>query len=341
MRHPILVALLWSSALGLAGCGDGNPFFEIGLDTDGDGIPDEDEPDSDGDGIPDDDDPDSGTGGFEDTGGIGAIPVTVSGNLTEVNYNPENDTVTVQIASLDTTPVEARYRRNEDLDIRGYRAYSVQEDPLDRMFIALVQTARDGSTEGGVVMDGGQFNRFFGGAFYRRIGDYEPFAPSQPDNGLVSYAGRYAGLTNIDAPRPGEILPVPPGTAVGNIPGQPSRVSGEIFINADFADETINGAVTNREIVDTGLALADVILIATDIQSNGSFVGTVEDPGLNTIGDYAGAFGGDGATSLSGGLSIDDYLENIENEFEYGTFVLMQCGQVGDAAICDDVDPPN
>ncbi|EPX86581.1 hypothetical protein ruthe_01398 [Rubellimicrobium thermophilum DSM 16684] len=144
------------------------------MDTDGDGLIDDKDPDDDNDGIRDEDDGAPPGSGFTDTGGVGAIPSAIAGNLTRVAYNPADDTLSVTLDSLDTTPISAVYRRTPALDLPGYTAYSVQEDPLDRMFVALVATSPDGTSMGGVVADGGQFNRVFGGAFYRRIGAYSP-----------------------------------------------------------------------------------------------------------------------------------------------------------------------
>ncbi len=315
-------------------------------DTDGDGLIDDFDPDDDNDGIPDEDEEaPPPAGGFGDTGGAGQIPAAVSGNLTQVTYVPGDDTITVTLDSLDTTPVSATYMRNPDLDVPGYEAYSVQEDPLDRMFVGLLARAPDGTSEGGVIADGGQFNRVFGGAFYRRVGTYSPYVPTQPDQGLVSYAGTYAGLSNINAPRPGEILPVPDGIDGSIIPGQPARVTGEVFLNADFSDNTVNGAIYNhRELAELagGLPLPDVVLVVTDIASNGSFAGDAENPEEVVIGDYGGAFGGVGATSVAGAIRIENYLDSVDNEIEWGTFVLARCGTPGDAGpICDLVDPPD
>lgn len=171
-------------------------------------------------------------------------------------------------------------------------------------------------------------------------GPIPPHVPSQPGNGLVSYVGTYAGLTNINAPRPGEILPVPDGIDDSLIPGQPSRVTGEVFLNADFADNRVNGAIYNRELTDQGLALQDVILVMTEIRSNGSFDGNAESIDHSTIGSYGGAFGGTGATSAAGGVRLENHIPETDREIEWGTFVLSRCGTPGASlTICDLVSP--
>ncbi len=268
------------------------------------------------------------------------IPESVGNNLETATYRPGGNFLSVQMYSLDSTPVTAVYERNAALDVPGYRAFSQQEDPLDRMFIGMAQQTADGGTTGVLVMDGGQFNKFFGGVYYEQSGAYSAHVPNQPDNGLVSYAGKYVGMLNIDAPRPNEALPLPASADPAISPGQPARVSGDIFINADFADNTVNGAVFNRQVVDLGNApLDDIFLIVADVDEDGRFTGDVEDPGQTGIGSWAGTFGGVQASGIAGGVAIEDFIPTVENEAEFGLFVLNKCGTRGDAAICDDVQP--
>ncbi len=266
------------------------------------------------------------------------IPESVGNNVETATYRPGDNFLSVQITSLDSTPVNAIYERNSALDVPGYRAFSQQEDPLDRIFIGMAQQ-KSGVT-GVLVMDGGQFNRFFGGVYYEQNGAYSAHSPSQPDNGLVSYAGNYIGLLNIDAPRPNEALPLPAGTDPALEPGQASRVTGQIFINADFADNTVNGVIYNRQVVDYGNSpLQDVVLIVADVNEDGSFSGDVENPAQDALGSWAGTFGGVQASGIAGGIGIEEFIENVENEAEYGLFVLTKCGDSGDSSICDDVNP--
>ena len=190
-------------------------------------------------------------------------------------------------------------------------------------------------------MDGGPFNRFFGGTTFRPIGDYSE-APTGPTSGLVSYAGNYIGLSNLDATSNLIGLPVGAGTDPALIPSQSSRVTGQIFINADFADNAVNGGVYNRTNIDRNESLADIALIVSNIDSTGRFLGTVELRGGDTsIGSYGGTFGGLNATGVAGGIHLDgDFIDGVTNEEEFGIFVLTQCGLAGDAgAICDGVQP--
>ena len=136
-----------------------------------------------------------------------------------------------------------------------------------------------------------------------------------------------------------------PGTEPGLIPAQASRVTGNVFINAEFGDNVVNGLIYNRTNLDANEQLNNVVLIVSTINSNGSFLGKVQSQPVDgtapvAIGDYGGTFGGLNASGVAGGVHLENYLDNVENEQEYGIFVLTQCGLAGDGgAICDDVQP--
>jgi hypothetical protein len=268
-----------------------------------------------------------------------AIAKSIAGDLDGGTYSAAAGTMTVQITLDAQGPVSAEYTRNPALDVDGYIAFSQQDDPLDRIFIAMGARSFDNSVEGVLAMDGGQANRFLGGTTFRQIGTYsEPV----PTSGLVSYAGNYVGLSNLSATS--NLIGLPPlgPTDPAFLPSQASRVTGQVFINADFTDNAVNGFVVNRTNIDRNENLGDLALIITDISPDGRFLGTVELDGApdEKIGDYGGTFGGLGASGVAGGIHLDsDYIDNVENEQEFGIFVLTQCGLTGDAAICDGVQP--
>lgn len=313
------------TALVLTGCGDtgGNPL--VGA-TDGATT-----------------DPDTGTPDA-------AISDTLTKNLTSIS-DPDGSEVLVNIASLDGTPLEATFVRRTDLDTAGYAAYALQEDPLDRLFIALTATSQDNSTRAAIVHSGGQFNRYLDGGFYERTGTYNaPFVGNGPGEGQVSYAGTYAGITNIQpATRGAGLLPIP-GTVdpdtLPDLPGESVRVNALIFFNANFADNVINGEIYNRDLISPadGSVISrqpNIALVVTDITADGDFLGDAEiDGDVGTdVGDYGGIFGGTDAASVSGVVILEDFNENLEDEQEIGVFVLTQCGQTGDSALCDIVEP--
>lgn len=303
----------------LAACGDGQPFNFGAADN-------ADTPDS-------------------DTPSDTYIPAALADDLNSVSYDHASGVLLIDLAALDRTNIdypEVEYDRNPALDVPGYVAYSYQDDPLDRMFVAIVAESYDGAVQAVVAMDGGQFTKYFGGTYYGRNEDFT--APS-PD-GLVSYAGTYAGISNLNAA--GNELLAPSGTPDPAIlPSQPAQVAGDVFLNADFGDGSVNGAITNRTWVNLdpaavaviGSTLPNVFLIPTNITADGTFEGAVENAEQEGLGTYGGIFGGDGATAVAGSIFIENYLEGIDSENEFGIFVLMQCGQPGDAPVCVDANP--
>lgn len=273
------------------------------------------------------------------------VPIALANNLSNATLIPGSggnpDTLLVRISALATTPIDATWVRNTNLDIPGYRAFYVQEDALDRFFVALTAASADGSVNATVAGDGGQFNTFFSGAEYERPGAYTPPDASQagPGNGQVSYKGKYAGLLNGGGGR-NEALPIPPGRnmAPSEIPYQPAQVTGDVFVNANFADNKVNGVVKNRNttLFGTPTGLEDVVLTPSDILANGTFEGKTQrpsdiDPRKTETGAYAGVFGGTDASSVAGAVHLDEnvYDRNdtrIDGAIERGVFVLDQCG---------------
>ena len=265
-------------------------------------------------------------------------------NLTTAVYDPDTETLYVDMYALDRVgedyPLE-QYIRTESLDVPGYAAYTYQDDALDRFFVALCGQSPYGTAQGAVVADGGQFGEYFGGTQMFAIEAYT----GGPEVGLVSYAGTYAGITNLGY-RGDEIMeiPTPPGDVSSLTTMQPAVVQGEVFLNADFGDNAVNGAIYNRQIVNvTGQPatdLEDIYLQVGIIDENGAFYGTTsfgdtdQDNGV-----YGGVFAGTNATGVAGAVLLNDFDEDRDQEQEYGIFVLTQCGLPDDAAICDIVNP--
>jgi hypothetical protein len=279
--------------------------------------------------------------------GASAVPETLALNLRAATYNADAGTLVLQLASLDSGSLTATYVRTPLLDHPGYEAYTVQNDPLDRHVTAMVARSGDPqrSVQAGVASDGGQFNTFFSGGFFERMAPFTRPDPL-PDGGLVSYAGNYAGVTNVNAPG-AQLLTPPAGTPSALLPAQSAQTIGRVFLNVDFADSAVNGAIVNRTMPQLGLVLPDVILTSAPIDGDGAFFGTlVQYRGSNSpdIGDYGGIFGGTGATAVGGVVSLTQFdgegnLLGFENEREIGVFVLSRCGFSGaDAALCTDVN---
>ncbi|WP_157056575.1 hypothetical protein [Pseudorhodobacter aquimaris] len=272
------------------------------------------------------------------------------------------DTVLVNISALDATPIEATWQRRPALDIPGYQAFAVQEDALDRLFIGLAATSADGSASAVLAGDGGQFGSYFSGTDYYREGGYTPpdATAEGPGRGQVSYTGKYAGMLNGGAAGD-DLLPIPAGrpTAPSEAPNQATRITGDVFVNANFADDMVNGIVKNRNAIDlsitsnvssanyndgTGVRLEDLNMEPTEILANGTFEGTVErGPVKTSAGTYGGVFGGTDASSIAGGVHLTDVRngagEKITDAVERGIFVLDQCGLTASGGDCVGTAP--
>lgn len=100
---------------------------------------------------------------------------SLAGNLTSVSFAPGSNTITMSGLPLDQVGgsfPEAVFTLNTNLSVPGYVAYAYQDDNLDRMFVMLIAEDASGGAQAGAVADGGQFADFFGGGFYRQVGDY-------------------------------------------------------------------------------------------------------------------------------------------------------------------------
>jgi hypothetical protein len=270
---------------------------------------------------------------------VSGIPDVIAGDLGSVIYDPVAQTLIVKDLSLDESPAEAEYRRRANLDRGGYEAYTAQDSPLQRHTTAYVRDIN--GTRAAVVVTGGQFEHYFGGATYGRSGAFDPPPIEQtPQNkGLVSYAGNYVGLVNGPGDG-GDLQPVAPGTSGSVRPVDAGEVTGRVLINADFVDNVVNGQVFDRSYVDEpGLAMNDLALQPTAIDPNtGTFSGELT-INLQNHGTYGGIFGGPDSEAVAGALKATDHIDNVSNEEEYGIFVLNRCGTPGQDALCNQPTP--
>lgn len=279
-------------------------------------------------------DSDSGTAPSPDpapdpgTDPVGLVDgVTVVGDVTSTSFNSTNGTLTVQV-TLDGDDVMQAYTAAGDLD--GYSRFTQQDDPLDRAFTAFAREADDGSIKAVIAMDGGQFNRYFAG------GTIDQDSYTAPTSGLTSYAGAYVGLSNV-----GTGQPIPVGADPSLTPEAATEITGTVFMNADFTDNSVNGAIYDRVFDPNGQAidLQTVVMTVTSIGADGSFNGSVEFQDLTGVGTYTGAFGGDDAANVAGIVSLGEgfldgatdggavttQFDGIVGEAEVGVFVLGQC----------------
>lgn len=261
--------------------------------------------------------PDTGGGAGSVGGATASLGDVDSGTL-------ENGVLTVVVA-LDGEDAIQEYALTGD--VNGYDRYDQQETPINRAFTAIAGSSSEANELVAIVtMDGGQFNRFFGGAVLEQ-GDF-----SAPASGFSYYSGNYAGLLNIGSP----VSPVPPpDTPPAAIPSGVSVVTGSVYMIADFTDNATEGTIFGRMLGegDTSVALEDVVLVNTGIAADGTFNGTVELLDLSGVGTYSGAFGGEDAAFAGGLVALDDgayegiFDETVDtsNLQEYGLFVIGQC----------------
>ncbi|MGR3507715.1 MAG: thymidylate synthase [Sulfitobacter sp.] len=297
--------------LGLAACGGGTPFNSVTVVN----------------------------GGGNGTGGT-AIPETLANNLKSFAYNPTAQTLTVTGINADDSQFTAAYRRRPGLDRAGYEAYTAQDGSLDRHVTAYVKDIN--GTRATVIVTGGQFEEFFSGAGYSSASYVAPVQPgTQGEGGLVTYAGNYVGLLNIEGSGE-DLTSVTPGTPDDPLSVQAAEVTGKVVITGDFTDATVDGIIYQREIVDyktdAPYSVPNIALDGTAIAEDGSFLGTASQRNT-TVGEYGGIFGGVGATEVAGVVRAEQHLasptDNLDPVIEYGAFVLAQCGQPNEDPICN------
>lgn len=218
LRHLLIVGLMGTAAVTVTACGDGNPFFEV--DSDGDGVPDEDDSDDDGDGVPDEDEDDGGCAICGDpdlppgttepsaSGGIFRyedIDDQGGGYVRTVSYDSVNDTFTVDNLAFDGANV---YGRGVAVGTMGgyavYEATEVEFDsvtgaPIDQFAYRAIYgvsentTTVDGDTvpmsQFAIVRTGDYVGYGFGGFVYERNGTV-----TIPTTGFAQFTGTYAGL---------------------------------------------------------------------------------------------------------------------------------------------------
>lgn len=310
-------AAVCALALGVAACGDGNPFTDTG----------------------------DGGGGTTNPD----IPETILGDVTSINFNAANNTLTVTGLSQDGVPLVNEYTHVANSFVDGYETFTGQNDALGRHATAFV-ASRDG-IQAGVVMTGPQFNKFFGGTFYERTGTYS--APTAPEGRFdVTYYGNYAGGLNAAGP-PTDLLPTDPNLDPDiDVPAQTAYVKGLMFVNVDLNDMSVEGEIYDR----TGVFgnpndpsdptplfgdLDDIFLVDGTLDNNGNFSGNLEVEGQVgvDIGDFAGVIGGPGGNAMAGGTSLSEFEDQLENEIEFGVFVLDLCEAGNTDPVCASALP--
>lgn len=259
------------------------------------------------------------------------IPEELANNLKAASYSEAGGTPTLQVyTTLDGADLIDTYTRTPSLDVGPYIAFTKQQTNLQRHFtgFAKISDDPDGTVRAMVAGDGGQFGTFYAGGTYERTGDYV-----RPDSGSVSYTGRYVALTNLE----GDGVVLDNTLPDGLRPRQSARLEGTILITANFSDGVVNGGIDNRVFTDYPAIVGIPPLELNDapIDENGEFFGiTLVDQ--QEKGHWGGIFGGDGATAVAGVVQASNWGGDttLENEEEYGIFVLSRCDVTGEGALC-------
>ena len=290
------------------------------------------------------------------------VPDDLKNHITQLIFtpaaDPANSTIQIAITGLDTTPVLATWSRRPSMDMPGFTAFAVQEDALDRLFVAMGGQSSDESVRAVLAHSGGQFNHFYAGTVYERTGSYDPpdATGSGPGTGQVSYVGAYTGMLNSGVTYPNqnagtgagmELTPTPGTANAGTLPAEAYRVSGRGFVNANFADNQVNGVIFDRVIVNgDAFTLSNVILVPATINTaSGTFTGTTERPGFpnEDTGSYGGVLGGTDSGGMAGAINLTQVYnasgDVITNLLERGVFVLNQCGLTTNEAACAGTAP--
>lgn len=286
------------------------------------------------------------------------VPEEVARDMNAFTYS--SGVLKINMQGVTSSGKLATFVRDTDLDVPsgsgnpGYEAYVYQDTALTRSYLAYVAKNDRNTLLAVAASDGGQFNEHNdGGRFVQLTAFTKPATADAPENGLFSYMGNYVGIfvpgewADGSDPRPPELRPV-----------EPWIVKGDAQINGDFAHGMVDGGVTNRVLttqdgtpitsividdgdpttVDTPIdttTLLPIVLRETTIEKNGTFLGNVEYWGApdKDKGDYAGAFGGTGATDVAAVLWLHP-IDGQDGIWEVGTFNLPRCDLAGASPLC-------
>lgn len=305
---------------------------------------------------------DGGGGGVPDPGVTppGAVPAEVARDMNAFSYAA--GVLKIDMQGVSSSGKLATFTRAAALDVPsgtgndGYEAYVYQDTALTRSYLAYVATNERGNLLAVSAADGGQFNEHnYGGRFVQLTAFTRPVTSDAPESGLFSYAGSYVGIFS-----PGEYADGSDTRPPELRPAEPFIVRGTAQINGDFAHSAVEGGIVDRqlfrqdgtrvnglvindgdpdtvdEIIDT-TTLTALVLRETAIAEDGSFLGNVEFYGVpgDDKGDYAGAFGGAGATDVAGVLWLHP-IDGQDGVWESGTFNLPRCDMAGSSPLCVD-----
>lgn len=291
-------------------------------------------------------------------GAVSEVPQQVANDMNAFSF--ADGVLKIDMQGVSSSGRLATYTRAPSLDLAsdtgnpGYEAYVYQDTAKTRAYLAYVARNARGNLLAVSSADGGQFNEHnYGGRFVQLTAFTRPVTTDAPESGLFTYLGSYVGIFS-----PGEYSDRSDSRPPELRPAEPWQVRGTAQINGDFAHGMVEGGITNRQLFTqdgaqvTGVVIDDgdpttddqaidtttlraLVLRETSITEDGRFLGDVEYYGApdGDQGDYAGAFGGNGATDVAGVLWVHP-IEGQTGIWESGTFNLPRCDLPGSSAIC-------
>ena len=226
----------------------------------------------------------------------------VGGDVTSMVFDPERQVLTIQGDPFDFT---GDFTRSPDEDVPGFTAFRSPAgegvDPSGRPYLAYLATDAINGLSAGVVGAPFRLRTEYGGTLLSRAE-----VPELPSNIQMTHDGTYA--------------------AVRTLGGAQHRIQGETRLFLDFFDDrnpAIEGAILDRQNLDTGESPAQITLIFANIDENGNFRGTAYDEEEDITGNYDGIIGGEGAAASAGVLVISGTIDGVDH-VERGAFIARR-----------------
>ncbi len=221
-------------------------------------------------------------------------------SLNNIAYDPGSDTLTINNIPFDD-PDNAYERITTEKFSNGFDAY--QSAPTagsnELQYFAVFRRSDSGNSQVAATGTDEYIGFGFGGAGAQRLGA----APNLPDSGIYSYNGEYAAVRT---------------TRTGGAANGVQYVTGEVRLNADFADfddvGAVGGTIRNRQLYDTTgapigtldgfISLANATIDRTTGTINSSTAVEVIN-GQQNSGNWSGVFAGPGGNEIAGILFVE------------------------------------
>ena len=336
------------AALALSACGNGNPFTEDTTDNGGDtGTDTGTDTGIDGDGRPPGtSSPTPDTSIFRREGTSTEDAYIGNGYATEISYDSNNDTFSVDNLAFDG---DGTYARGTAVSSLGpfavYEADAQYSDITDNEPInqfthrAIYGVSTSGNSKFAIVRTGAYAGYGFGGFVYQRDNSV-----TLPSSGQAQYNGSLAGLRDYNGAAGLEYTTADVQIAIDfddfnpATGGRGDAVRGSLTNRTiyDTAGNDITNDVINRINVDNNLTLSSIPVAVFDVgpnnlDDNGEIIGTLQstyvDPNgvrqTYETGNYYAVVSGDNAEEIVGVVVLENSLDPAANSVrETGGFIV-------------------